>query len=171
MPSSRPARAEGQSAAPGKRAAGLYTIIAIKLGKALLLLAVALGLFSLMDDDLQAQFDRFLRWVNVNPEREVLRALGRRLQHLTPANLGWLASGSLVYGVLLLGESGGLMFRAYWAVWLAVGETAFFIPIEILELLRHPSLFLAAVLAVNLFIVVYLVRNRDRLFHHHQRRR
>ncbi len=170
MASVRPAPAEGSSVSPRRRAAGLYTIIAIKLGKALLLLAVALGLFSLMDDDLQSEFNRFLRWVNLNPEREFLRALGKQLQHLTPGNLRSLASGSLVYSLLLFCETGGLILRAYWAVWLAVGETAFFIPIEILELLRRPSVFLVALLAINVFIVVYLVRNRDRLFHHHRRR-
>jgi uncharacterized membrane protein (DUF2068 family) len=63
-------------------------------------------------------------------------------------------------------ESVGLMFRASWAVWLAIGETAFFIPIEIYELMHRYSLTLLAIFAVNLLIVLYLVRNRQRLFRH-----
>ena len=53
----------------------------------------------------------------------------------------------------------GLAFRAQWAVWLAIGESAFFIPIEIFELVRripnrdhlhlfaHPKIGIAIVLA------------------------
>jgi uncharacterized membrane protein (DUF2068 family) len=83
---------------------------------------------------------------------------------------------SLVEGV-------GLMFRVPWAGWLAIGESAFFIPIEIFELVRHhqsemlnpskPELFnhpqtgLSIVLAINVFIVWYLYTNRKRLFRHH----
>ena len=71
--------------------------------------------------------------------------------------------------------------RARWAIWLAIGESAFFIPVEIFELVRrrpldpanHPHLFshprtgLAIVLAVNVLIVWYLFENRHRLFRHH----
>ncbi len=77
-----------------------------------------------------------------------------------------LVAGFLIYAVLLFVESAGLAFRAYWAVWMAIGETAFFIPIEIFDLVKHPTWLVSAILLVNLLIVLYLVRNRDRLFHH-----
>lgn len=156
------------AAKPRKGAAGLYTIIAIKLGKAALLLAVALGLYSLLGDDLQAEFNRFIRWIRLDPEGQFFAELGDKLGHVTPANLRWLASGTLLYSVLLLVESAGLIGRRWWAVWLAIGETAFFIPLEVFDLLRAPSEVIALILGVNLLIVLYLVRNRQRLFHHHK---
>ena len=75
----------------------------------------------------------------------------------------------------------GLAFRVPWAVWLAIGESAFFIPIEIFELIRrrmpirkrimhlfsHPKTGIAIVLGINIFIVWYLFENRQRLFRHH----
>jgi len=86
--------------------------------------------------------------------------------------------------MILVGGGLGLAFRARWAVWLAIGESAFFIPIEIYELLRlhvgdapvrpraelfrHPELGLFVVLAVNVLIVWYLLQNRRRIFRHHQ---
>ena len=149
-----------------KRATGLYTIIAIKLGKGVLLIFVALGVYSLMGDDLRAEFDRFLRWINVDPEHKFFSDLGRKIQRITPDNIRWVAWGTLLYGLLLLVESIGLMFRASWAVWLAIGETAFFIPIEVYELMHRYSLTLLVIFAVNLLIVLYLVRNRQRLFPH-----
>ena len=64
----------------------------------------------------------------------------------------------------------------------AIGESAFFIPIEMFELIRrhtpegearvhamfaHPKIGIAIVLAVNVMIVWYLFQNRQRLFRHH----
>jgi len=149
-----------------KRAAGLYTIIAIKLGKSLLLLCVAFGVYSLLDNDLPAELERFLRWVRIDPEHAFFISLGERLETVTPAGIRFFASGTLLYGLLLLIESAGLMRRTFWAAWLAIGETAFFIPIEVFELLRGASLAIVVILLANILIVWYLLRNRARLFHH-----
>jgi uncharacterized membrane protein (DUF2068 family) len=87
----------------------------------------------------------------------------------------------LLYGLFLLVGGTGLALRAKWAIWLAIGESAFFIPIEIFELahrrseltgqarpmLAHPKIGLAIVLALNVLIVWYLLKNRQRLFRHH----
>ena len=91
----------------------------------------------------------------------------------------WVATGTLLYSMFSLIEGFGLIFRAPWAGWLAIGESAFFIPIEIFELihhhafnhprpelLSHPKLGLLAVLAFNVLIVWYLYANRTRLFRH-----
>ncbi len=150
-----------------RRAPALYAIITLKLGKALLLGLLAVGFFSLIGQDIDAQFDRMLRWIHIDPEQRFWAHAGDQLQKITPVNLRWLGSGSLVYSLLLFVESIGLIRRAWWAAWLAIGETAFFIPIEISDLLKHFSLLVTAILALNILIVAYLVRNRDKLFRHH----
>jgi uncharacterized membrane protein (DUF2068 family) len=69
------------------------------------------------------------------------------------------------------------MFRVSWAGWMAIGESAFFIPIEIWELVRrtdperpHPghTVTVLVILVINVVIVWYLLQNRHRLFRHHQ---
>jgi len=151
---------------PAKGAAGLYTIIAIKLGKGVLLSAVALGIFSLAGHDLDKDFDEFLRWVKLDPEKQFFVELGERLEKITPTNLRWVASGTFLYGGMLFVESVGLMFRSWWAGWMAIGETAFFLPFEVYELLRRFSVTVLLIFFVNVAMVWYLVRNRPRLFHH-----
>ena len=64
-------------------------------------------------------------------------AIGDWLDTVTPATCAWLASGTFLYGLFLLVGGTGLAFRAKWAIWLAIGESAFFIPIEIFELVRR----------------------------------
>jgi uncharacterized membrane protein (DUF2068 family) len=151
-----------------KRVAGLYTIIAIKLGKGLLLIALSLGLYSLLGDDLKAEFEQFLRWISIDPEQKFFFDLGRKIQRITPDNIRWVAWGTLLYGALLIVEGTGMAFRTFWAGWLAIGETAFFIPIEVYELMQGFSPTLLVILMINVAIVWYLVRNRNRLFHHHR---
>jgi uncharacterized membrane protein (DUF2068 family) len=151
-----------------KRAPALTAIITLKGVKAIVLLAVGLGLFSLIGQDLDARFDAILRFIHIDPDKHFWFELGNKLQKITPSNLRWVGSGSLLYSVLLLTESIGLIRRSWWAVWLAIGETAFFIPIEVHHMVEHFTLLVATILAVNTLIVAYLVRNRDRLFRHHQ---
>ena len=145
----------------------LYLIIALKLAKGTLLLLLALGVYSLAGKDLNVLFDRFLRLVHLDPENKFFTAIGERLDNITPANVRLVASGTFMFGLFLLVSGGGLIFRMPWAIWLAVGESAFFIPVEIYELVRRPSYELLIVLGVNVMIVSYLLINRHRLFRHH----
>ena len=167
-----------------KRAPTLYLIVAIKLTKGIVLLLAAAGIFSLAGKDLGDAFDQFLRWVHLDPEHRFFSNIGDWLDTITATNVRVVATGTLLYGLFLLVGGTGLAFRAKWAIWLAIGESAFFIPIEVFELLRrrrslnapdqprtelfhHPKLGLLIVLALNVLIVWYLLENRKRLFRHH----
>jgi uncharacterized membrane protein (DUF2068 family) len=169
------------SPAPQKRAPTLYLIAAIKIFKGAALLLTAAGIFSLAGKDLQEEFEQFIRWVHLDPENRFFINIGDWLDTVTAKNIYAVAAGTLLYGLFLIVGGSGLLFRAKWAIWLAIGESAFFIPIEVFELVRrrvpdvdghramlsHPRIGLAIVLAVNVVIVWYLFENRDRLFRHH----
>jgi uncharacterized membrane protein (DUF2068 family) len=155
-----------------KRAPTLYLIITIKAMKGVGLLLLALGFYKLRNENLPEVFDNFLRWLHLDPERKFFATIGDRLENVTPQNVRTATWGTLAYGVLLLTEAVGLAFRAGWAVWLAVGQSAFFIPIEIRELIIHPNAsktFFSVVLllCLNILIVWYLYVNRHRLIKHH----
>jgi uncharacterized membrane protein (DUF2068 family) len=166
--------------APPKHAPTLYIIAGIKLAKGLILLCVAFGIFSMAGQDLQNGFERLVRWFGLDPEKRFFANIGEWLDTVTPTNIRVVASGTLLYGLFLMASGTGLALRAAWAIWLAIGESAFFIPIEIYELTRrhtpekdmhsiftHPKASLAIVLALNILIVWYLYKNRHRLFRHH----
>ena len=55
-------------------------------------------------------------------------------------------------------EGIGLFFKQRWAEYLTVGVTASFIPVEIIESIRHFGPLKLVLLAVNLLIVASLVR-------------
>jgi len=176
-------RARGESRSTGeadtvvspKRAPTLYFIIVVKLIKGLLALLLAVGVYRLHDKNLPEAFQHVLEFFHVDPERRFFHDLGVRIQDITPANLWWLARGILFYSLFSLVEGFGLIFRVSWIGWLAIGESAFFIPIEIYELVTHIShratarqdTFVLCVLGFNVLIVWYLFSNRKRLFRHH----
>ena len=150
-----------------KRAPTLYVIIAIKLLKGALFVALAITAYALSDNDLPAELQKVLHWLRLNPERKFWSELAVKLGTITESWVLWVAIGTFVYSLFSWVEGIGLIFRISWAGWLAIGESAFFIPIEILELLHRPSKVVWVVLALNIFIVWYLFQNRRRLFRHH----
>lgn len=172
------------------RAPTLYFIAICKLAKGVALLLLAAGIYSMAGRDLQDDFDKFIEWVRLDPEHSFFRNISGALANVTPGNIRDTAWAAGLYGCFLLVGGTGLALRAKWAIWLTIGESAFFIPIEIFELTRqhthmdhvdspddipappqhlftNPKYGLAIVLALNILIVWYLLKNRQRLFRHH----
>ena len=160
-----------------KPAPTFYAIIAAKLLKGLLFAWVAMVLYTRSDRDLPEEYQNFLHHLRVNPERRFWVDLAKQVGQLTEKKVILAAEGTFVYSLFSLVEGIGLLFRIRWVGWLTIGESAFFIPIEIYELVQqqhrqepgrtsHPLLVLL-ILAFNILVVWYLFQNRQRLFRHH----
>ena len=161
-----------------KRAPTLYGIIVIKLLKGLLFVSLAIVAYTLSDNNLPADYRHLLQQLRLNPERRFWADLAVQIGQLTQAKILWAAAGTLFYSLFSLVEAFGLMLRISWVGWMTIGESAFFIPIEIWELVHHttreqPSPGHAAtvliILVINIVILWYLFQNRRRLFRHHHR--
>lgn len=74
-----------------------------------------------------------------------------------------LGVAALLYGVLEGFEAAGLVLRRRWAEYLVLLATVAFIPLEVDELVRHPSVWKGLALLINVAIVAYLIY-RKRLF-------
>ena len=147
----------------------LYGIIVFKLVKGGLFLTLAWVMWALSDNDLPAEVKNLMNMLRVHPANKFFTHLAEQVWHLTEANVLWAAAGTLVYSLISLVEGTGLIFRVSWAGWLAIGDSAFFIPIEVYEMNRPGrfSWWLMGVFLVNVLIVWYLFTNRQRLFRHH----
>ena len=154
---------------PKGRTPTYYGIIVFKLIKGSLFLTLAIVAYCLSDNDLPVEFQKLLNMLRVHPGNKFFSHLAEQIGHLSEAHVLWAAAGTLLYSLFSLVEGVGMMFRASWAGWLAIGESAFFVPIEIYELLRPGrfSWFVFVLLIANVIIVIYLFQNRHRLFRHH----
>lgn len=150
-----------------QRAPTLYAIILVKIAKGVLLLMLGLGFLTLARHNLPDLFERAVRWVRLDPEKKFFTEISTQIGRITASNVRHVATGTILYSLLCFTEGIGLFFRVSWAGWLAIGEAAFFIPIEIYELGHAFSASLTVILVMNILIVWYLYENRARLFHHH----
>ena len=150
-----------------KRAPTLYAIIALKLLKGSLFVTLAFVAYALSDNDLPYEYRRLLHFLRLNPENRFFSDVAVQVAKLTEVKVLRVAAGTFLYSLFSLVEGIGLMFRVKWAGWMAIGESAFFIPIEVYELVRHFSKSVFVILIINIVIVWYLLRNRERLFHEH----
>lgn len=149
------------------RAPTLYAIILVKLLKGALFLSMAVVAYTLSDNDLPDEYRHLLHYLRLNPEKKFFSELALKIGTITEANVLWVAAGTAVYSLFSLIEGTGLMFRVSWAGWMAIGESAFFIPIEVFDLVHRFSMTVFIILVINIVIVWYLYANRERLFRHH----
>jgi uncharacterized membrane protein (DUF2068 family) len=92
----------------------------------------------------------------VNDVLGAFGSLGRRGEYA-------LGVAAIVYGLLEALEAVGLLLRRRWAEYLVLLATLAFVPLEIAELVHHPTALKAVALLINVAIVAYLVY-RKRLF-------
>lgn len=82
---------------------------------------------------------------------------------LSPGTQAIIAIAAFLYGALEIFEGIGLVLRRRWAEYLVLVATAAFLPLEIDEILKHPTFFKAGALLLNVVICAYLIW-RKRLF-------
>jgi Predicted membrane protein len=160
-----------------KRAPTLYVIIVIKLLKGLLFVTLAITIYALADNDLPTELNHALHVLRFNPERKFWSDLAIQLGEISEKKRVLAAAGTLVYSLFSLVEAVGLMLRIKWIGWMTIAESMFFIPIEVYELLHGPPpesnrnahpILVVIILAINIMIVWYLLKNRERIFRHHE---
>jgi uncharacterized membrane protein (DUF2068 family) len=156
-----------QSKPPLPPAPTLYAIIAMKLFKGLFFAILALIIYTHSDNDVSHEFRDLLGWLKLNPEGKFWANLLAQADGLTQAKIVHFAIATMIYSLFAVVEGVGLIFRLPWAGWLSIGESAFFIPIEVYELGRRFTWFVFVILILNTFMLSYLYANRERLFRHH----
>lgn len=86
-----------------------------------------------------------------------------RVAGLSRTQTNLVAIGAILYGCLEALEGIGLLLRRRWAEYVVLIATAAFLPIELEELIRKPTVFKAGALAINVLIIIYFIW-RKRLF-------
>src|SRR5262249_9010658 len=143
----------------------LIRLIALfKLVKAAMLIAVAVGALSIRHD----HGDWISVWIHAlsaDPHGHYVNRALAMLGSLSPHELRQIGIGSLASAAVFLVQGGGLMLPQGWAEVLTVIVTTSFIPLEIYELVEHPSWAKALVIGFNILVVIYLVRRLRREKH------
>jgi uncharacterized membrane protein (DUF2068 family) len=147
----------------------LRVIAAERAIRGALLIAAGAYLFGHLHSDFGRLADRWMRKLELDPNRHFLHRIVEHLHNVTTNEVKIFAVLALGYGVLELVEGVGLWLDKLWAEFLTVIATSLLVPLEIYELVRKPGPVKAAGIVVNVLIVLYLAhRLRQRLAHHHR---
>jgi uncharacterized membrane protein (DUF2068 family) len=136
---------------------GILLIAIFKLFKAALLLAVGIGLLSLLHKDVASALMNFLSVLHVDHNNHYIHGLVMKLGLASDHQLEAISAGSFFYAALLGTEGIGLLLKKHWAEYLTIIATASFIPLEIYEIVQHVRIGRIIILVLNIAIVVYLI--------------
>jgi uncharacterized membrane protein (DUF2068 family) len=136
----------------------LLRVIAIfKFLKAVSLIALSVGIFRMMHQDIGGRVERWVRAMHLDPGNRHVMTLLLRVSNLSPAQVKKFGLVGLLYAGLFLVEGTGLWLQRRWGEWATVVITGLLIPVEVYEIVRHLSTVKVLVLIVNVGVVGYLV--------------
>lgn len=146
------------SAGDPPRSRRILRLIALeRIVRGVLLFGAGVYLLFHLNSDFGRLGERVMRAIELDPRRPFLHRIVAYLHHLHASELRVAALFALGYGLLELVEGTGLWLDKLWAEYLTVVATSLLIPLELYELVRHPTALKAGGLVVNVLIVVYLV--------------
>jgi uncharacterized membrane protein (DUF2068 family) len=150
----------------GEHDAFIKVIIIERIGKAIVLIALAIGLIVAGREGWLTQWATYAQeQLNLDADANIIeQALFRALELVTGFSHTTLIAAIAVAYALLEGTEGvGLAKRRRWAEYLTVLATSILIPFEAYEVIARPTLFRVGALLLNVAVVGYLTY-RKRLF-------
>ena len=121
-------------------------------------MATGIGALRLLHEDVAQVIAHWIEVLRVDPDNRYIHALLTRALNISDRTLKEISAGTLTYAALFLTEGGGLLFRKRWAEYFTIIVTTSLLPIELYELIRHPTVAKTVVILVNVAIVAYLAR-------------
>ena len=140
----------------------LRLIAVFKLFKALTLIAVGIAVLRLVHTGQAAILNHWVSRIGLIPGARYMDRAVEKIASLPPHTLRDLGFGSFVYAALFLTEGTGLWLRKRWGEWFTVIITGSLVPVEVYEIIRHPTAGKVLLMLINIAVVVYLVRSIGR---------
>jgi len=140
----------------------IHLIAIEKISKGTILIIVALRMLTLLGQNVHDLAVGFVTRHGIDVANRYVQDLLQRLVGIGDRQLITWSSVAVVYSVLLYVEGLGLWFQKRWAEYVTAAGTALLIPVEVYELIEKFTWVRIFILAINIFIVWYLVtRLRD----------
>lgn len=142
----------------------LKYIILERIAKGTLAILLGVGGLSLVHADLSSLVRNVAHNLNIDIENALIGHILHAVGLISPVWIKVISFGGVVYGLANYAVAWGLHKRYRWAEYMTILEISAFIPVEVYALDGHFSWFRLSAFALNVAIVVYLIRNRS-LFH------
>ncbi|HZK75559.1 MAG TPA: DUF2127 domain-containing protein [Candidatus Kapabacteria bacterium] len=139
------------------RVSGDFFIGIFKLAKAALLLLVAAGALSLLDNKIRSVVERQIAQLSGDAHFRALEKVAGYLGFATTRRIEFVSGAAFFYAILFAIEGIGLLAQKRWAEYFTAIITASFLPIEIYEIARNPMIFRVVIFVINVAVLIYLI--------------
>ena len=125
-------------------------------------MGIGVGALRLLHKDLAAEVEHWINLFRVDPHNHYIQLLLEKLRFLDARRLKELGIGTFIYSAIFLTEGVGLALGKRWAEYFTIITTSSLLPLEIYEIAKRINFVRTAALAINVAIVIYLVRELRR---------
>ena len=139
------------------RHAGLLLIALYEFAKGVVLLLVAIGLLRMLNRDLQQMVMHWAHVLRLDLHQRFIAGLAQKAGLINPHQLKQYSAFFFFTGGVHVVQGTGLYFGKRWAEYLTVLATSAFIPLEVIEVVRHVGPVRCTILLLNVTLVVYLI--------------
>jgi uncharacterized membrane protein (DUF2068 family) len=157
-----------ENKAAGRRDLGIWLIALFKLAKGLLLVAVAVGVHTLLHKDVATTLTHWANALWIARESGYVQELLYKLAAIDDRKLELAEITTFIYSALLFTEGIGLLLQKRWAEYLTVIITASYIPFEIFSMVKRFAIIKTVFLSINVAVVWYLCRRLWRAHRRHE---
>ncbi len=136
----------------------LLLIAFYKFLHALLFFAIGIGAQHLLHKDIADEIDTLARYLRFDPESRLVNIILEKATLINDPLLRRIGLVAYSYSAVTLIEGIGLYLEKAWGEFLTIAITASFLPWEIYEIFRRHTAFRAGLLAINILVLLYLLR-------------
>src|SRR5277367_4683916 len=109
----------------------LRTVATFEATKGVLVLALGLGVLSLLHKDVELAAWQLLEHLHINPDRRLSHAFLNAASRMTDSSLWAIAGAAASYAAVRFTEAWGLWNRRVWAEWFALLSGCLYLPWEL----------------------------------------
>jgi uncharacterized membrane protein (DUF2068 family) len=135
----------------------LRAVASVELIKGLVVLLAGFGALSLVHRDTWDMAFSLLHLLHINHRHHYAQVFLELANGVTDKTLYLVAAGAAIYSTMRFVEAFGLWRERAWAEWFAFISGTVYLPFELHELARRPTLIKIAIIVVNLAIVLYML--------------
>lgn len=140
----------------------LLLIAIYKMLQALLFIAIGVGALHMLHRDIADDLAMLADHLNFNPESRFVNFVLDEASLVNDPLLRRIGAAAFCYAGLGLAEGIGLYLEKAWGEYLTLVITASFLPWEMFEILHRVTWFRSSLLAINLLVLLYLVKEVTR---------
>lgn len=144
----------------GIRAIALYEAL-----KGTIVLIAGIGALTLIHKNIREFAEDLVFGLHLDPESHYPQMFIEAVGHFDTTKIKYVFLLAVFYAIVRFTEAYGLWYLRAWAEWFAIISGAVYLPLEIFEIFKKPTVFRFSVFLLNLAIVLYLiyVRREERL--------